>query len=177
MKRNARNPIRGNFRIAGGVICLFLGIFTLITIGHSYYLPERDYQRQGVHSIGTIRDKVIESYDVGESYHITFDYDYLENTEVKRGSGAQGVEKDFYDRVNIGDRIEVLYLRDKPTTVTIAELKPTVEARHIRWSVIFLVAGAVLIIWGKWALRRKMAREETTKPTIVYPDFPCSKEL
>ena len=83
---------------------------------------ERWLQTEGVEAIARITDKRISSSDDSDTYYVYYTFTALGNDERQEISRKDSVSEDFYDQVEYGGSLPVIYVRSNPKIIRIRAL-------------------------------------------------------
>lgn len=150
--------LEGNFRLAGGVLLILFGCLFLIGFIIDF-VSYQQYMRDGFVVDGIVTEKYSRSGVFNKEYYISYTFSYINSAGDLTTFSTKGVkvDKSFYDKATEGSGLKVRYLREEanPSEAVIDDLLRRPTLSRFRWISQWFIAGAILVIWGHFALKRK----------------------
>lgn len=107
------------------LLVLLLGLLLIAGGGLAQWdriREERLLQTEGVETIARITDKRISSSDDSDTYYVYYTFTAPGNDERQEISRKDSVSEDFYDQVEYGGSLPVIYVRSTPRIMRIRAL-------------------------------------------------------
>ncbi len=135
-------------------VCVALLLLGLTLIGAGWFLQQRHIhevqllKNEGVVAVANIADQRISENDDSETYYVTFAFTAGADDQRVEVQREVSVPESFYDRVEYGSKIEVVYARSDPHIVRIRALYTPGKIKY--WWLIFLGGAGGLCLLFAW---------------------------
>ncbi|MBN2005823.1 MAG: hypothetical protein JXA21_20870 [Anaerolineae bacterium] len=139
--------------LAGSIILLLVGLIMISAGGfmQQHHINEvRLLEKEGVVAVANVTAKRVHRGDDSDTYYVTFAFTAAENgqqVDVKKEAKAP---RNFYDHVEYGSKIEVVYAHSAPRLVRIRALYTPGKVEY--WWMICLGGAGVLCLLFAWML-------------------------
>jgi hypothetical protein len=107
-------------------------------------------QTEGVETIARITDKRISSSDDSDTYYVYYTFTASGNDERQETSRKDSVSEDFYDQVEYGGSLPVIYVRSNPTIIRIRALYTPGRVEY--WPIVIFGGLGLTCCLLSWAL-------------------------
>ncbi len=154
-------------RMGGWIVIIFTVILVLISmIGQFNFSTAQRFEEEGRRALAVVEDKFVQEGRDSDgnrtyTYYLTLEFVTERREEI---SFSRSVGKVFYRAHDLGEEIELRYLKSEPETVEVEEGSYARGAAVLRW--VALVFGILWLIglWvvGRWTVEALRARRYGT---------------
>ena len=119
---------------------------------HDHIRQVRLLETEGVTTTARITDKTISSSDDSDTYYIHYTFTAVVDDQRVEINRKTSVSEQFYDRVEYGGALPVVYARSDPRVVRIQALYTPGKVEY--WRLIILGGLGMLCCWLAWRIFR-----------------------